>query len=132
MQFAHSEDEIYDGDTYHCKSCDIQFESLEDHIRDYHEAQEVVIQDDRPSESRCTLCSYRFTSIVDRDMHMQVQHDVGDSILEKDLFPVSLAKATKTATTVQLKSNPDEILPAKSLTYCEVCNTTFPSVKSIK
>lgn len=85
------------AEKFHCSRCNVEFVSVEAHIREHHSNQRVVIEDEvlpvneeafasktvpfsgRARKRRfpfpCALCGYMFTSNDDRDVHMQVQHD---------------------------------------------------------
>lgn len=155
-------EETNDDQKYHCNKCNVQFASVEEHIAEFHPADVVMVKGEdgklkkqpkhkvakvvsksltntiesysanilkstqekktvrrryqSKSTKSCAICQYTFTSVEDSEIHYQVQHD-GETMPNEKHVKLEPSKYQK-------------IMPVP--TYCEICDTKFPTAKSFR
>lgn len=143
------ENESDDKDLYTCNLCQVNFYSIEDHVAQYHKDEQVIVEVEKPGTSDEKPVKIEVDSDVIYDEEYLIEEILPEPKKEKPKAiakqkrlcyscphcpakygnPRAVSAHVKTHNKNLIQSEPDA-LPEKF--ECDVCNTIFPTNKSLR
>ncbi|CAG9564655.1 unnamed protein product [Danaus chrysippus] len=143
-----NESENSQEERYSCNTCDMTFTSVLEHIQNYHNDQDVVVEepfDENSQEINLELDQTESEDVIEKQTSRRMITETGD-IIETPITeeietvkyscsqcPVAYENSKSLCAHMKVhKIRNTEITTAITKHECEVCNTIFPSSKSLK
>lgn len=121
------EDEAIVSMEYNCKCCDMTFFSVEDHIRDYHENEEVEVEAEED-----VACSYGFEEIVVSSGYHSPANDLSDTT-KCNICSTVLKSARSLKMHMRIHDVRTNDTPGNSTeSVCSICNRSFDSAEHLQ